>query len=133
LLAGIIEVTSVGAHARARGPSLAIRYATGDTDIGEGTVVVIVVKLVGLGIVGNEQVHPSVVVVIEQRHTKGFTRRIVKTGLLGYIFEGPIAFVVKKRGALALIGLRSAVGFVLSVERAVLVRSDRPRNVVSNV
>src|SRR5580704_19138270 len=61
-----VEVGRVCAHA---GPHSA-RVAEGDSDVhanvGEGAVVIVVVELVGLGVIRNEEVHPTVVVIVEQ-------------------------------------------------------------------
>ena len=132
LPAGVVVVGRVGAHPGAYGARFAVRYASSNGDIRKGAVVIVVVKLVGLGVVGHEKVQPAIVVVVEQGHTQRFAGGIVEAGAPGYVFKSSVAPIVKERRAFAFVGLRRAVGFILIVERAVLVGRDGPVDVVSN-
>ena len=70
LPARVVEVGGVGAHAGARGAGFAVSHAGGDANVGEGSVVIVVIELVGLGVVGDKQVKPAVVVIVQQRNPR---------------------------------------------------------------
>src|SRR5580693_4442987 len=127
-----IEVGRVRAHAGAH----SARVAEGDSDrhayVGERSVVIVVIKLVRFGVIRDEEIHPTVAVVIEQRDAKRFARGIKKPSLLGDVFEDSVTFVVVEARTLAFVGLWRAVGLVLVVECTVLVLLDRPFDVVRN-
>src|SRR3984885_8203117 len=93
---GFVIVRRVGTHARASRARFAVGKAGGNSYIGESAVVIIVVELVRLGIVWDEEIEPSVVVVVEQRDAERFAGRIIETCLLRYVLESPIAFVVEQ-------------------------------------
>src|SRR6266404_2403470 len=118
---GAIVVAGVDAHSRPCGTGFAKGDARGNRLIGKGAVPVVLVEFVWLCVVGDEKIHPAVVVVIEQRATERLTCWIVQPRPLRDVFKGAVAFVVVKRCALTLVGLRGAVRFVFPVERAELI------------
>ena len=128
--AGAVEVGGIRAHAGAHSAGVAEGHADGHAYVGERAVVIVVVELVGLGVVRDEEIHPAVVVVVQQRDAKRFAGGIKQAGSLRYVFKDSVALVVIEAGALALVRLRRAVGFVLVVERAVLILLDGPFDVV---
>ena len=132
LPAGVVVVGRIGAHASAGGAGLAIGQSSRDSHIGKGTVVIVVVELVGLSIVADEEVEPSVVVIVKERDTQRLAGGIVESRASGYILERSISFVMEKRRTLAFIPLRSAVGLILVVEGAILVSLNRPVDVVGD-
>jgi len=131
-LCGIVEVGGVHAHASAYSAGFAEGHANGYADVGEGAVVIVVVKLVGLGVVGDEEIDPAVVVEVEERDAQRFTGGIGETRFFGDVLKNSVALVVVEAGALAFIGLRRAIGFVFVVERTVLIFLDGPFDVVGD-
>ena len=95
MAAGIIVVAGVGAHACAHAARVAEGDASQDGGVGEGAVVIVVVELIRLGIVGYEEVHPAVVIIVQHRYAQGFAGWIVQSGALGDVFKGAVAFVVE--------------------------------------
>src|SRR6266702_1600060 len=70
--AGIFEVSDINAHPGACFSLGTERQASSDRDILELAVPQIAVELVGLRVVGDEQVRPAVLVVVEHRHAQRF-------------------------------------------------------------
>src|SRR6185369_12348929 len=98
-----VVVGGVHAHAGARRASLAEGDARDHGVVSKRPVVVVAIKLVWLSVVGDEEIHPAVVVVIEQSDAERLARRIVDAGLGGDVFERAVAAIVKQRGALAFV------------------------------
>ena len=94
LPAGYIVVGGVCAHAGARLACVAVGDARGESALGKRSIVVVAVKLVGLRIVGHEQVEPAVIVKVEQGDAERFAGGIVEAGFAGDIFESAIAQIV---------------------------------------
>ena len=68
--AGVIEIGDVDSHSR---PSLAIvgkSHPGFHGDVFKASVTQIAIELVGLGIVGDEQIGPTVMIVVEHGHTQ---------------------------------------------------------------
>src|SRR5260370_42037054 len=61
---------------------------------GELSIVVVQVKLVRLGIVGDQEIGPAVVIVVKPGDAKSFGGRVVEAGFLRHIFKLAIAKVV---------------------------------------
>src|ERR1700730_16303139 len=131
-MAGVVIVSVIDSHARPGSAGVAVGYSGLYADIREGAVVVVAVELVGLGVVGYQQIEPGVVVVIHQRYAQGLAGRIEETCSLGSVFESAISPVVVQPRALAFVNLGGAVGFVFCVEGAELIFRDRPVHVVSD-
>src|SRR5207253_10967720 len=84
----------------------------------EGSVTFIEIKLVGLGVVGEQDVGPAIVVVVENSDSQALGRRLVKSRLLRHIGKLAAALVVPKPRRGSLVGLRRAIRFVGSIQRA---------------
>src|SRR5580658_8271450 len=114
--AGIFEIGNVHAHTRA---SLALA-AEGESSFYRGVferaVALIAIELVGLGVVGDEQIRPAVVILIEKRNPQRFGAAVENSTYGRHVLEGSIAAVVKQPAGLAAIGLGRAIRFVLAVE-----------------
>ena len=132
LPARVVVVRGVGSHTGAGCAGVAISHSSRDTYVGEGSVVVVVVELVGFGVVGDEQIQPAVIVIIQQRNAECLAGGIVETSSLGHVLKRSISLIVEKGRALTFISLRRAVGLVFVVERAVLIGLNRPLDVVSD-
>src|SRR5579883_2192035 len=122
LMAGQVIVDGIDAHAGTSFTGIAEGNAGAECLISKRSVVVIVVKLVRLRVVGDEEVQPAVVVIIEQSHPQRFAGGIVETSFFRYIFKPAVAEIMKERCALAFVQFGRAVGFVLAIESAILVR-----------
>ena len=116
----------------ARDARLAEGHACADGSILECAVSLVAVQAVRLGVVGDENIDPSVAVEVEHGDAQSLRRRVVHAGLPRHVLERSVAAIVKKRRTLALVRLRRAVGFIPPVERAVQVLLDRPLDVVGH-
>ena len=77
---------------------------------------IIAVELVWLGVVGNKEVEPAIVVIVQQCDAQRLARGIVEAGASREVLKRSIALVVEERRAFPFIPLRSAVRLVLVVE-----------------
>jgi hypothetical protein len=71
--------------------------------------VVVAIELVRLCVIRDEQIEPTVVVVVNERHAERFAGGVIETGTLGYVFECAVAQIVEEPRALALVSFRRAV------------------------
>ena len=72
LTAGAIVIGGIDTHGSARHSILTEGNAGGHRDVGERSIMIVAVQLVGLGVISNKQIGPTVVVDIEHRDTQGF-------------------------------------------------------------
>src|SRR6185369_10951996 len=77
LPARAVVITRIDTHPGARRACFAERHAGDHGVVGEGAVVVVAVELVWFGVVGDEEIHPTVVIVIEQCDAQSFACGIV--------------------------------------------------------
>ncbi len=130
--AGMIVIGGVNAHA---GAGYAV-FAEGDSGddgfFGEGAVAVVAIELVGLGVVGEEEIGPAVVVVINDGDAESFGGGIGEAGFFGGVFESAVAAIVPEADGGAFEGFGRAVGFAFAVERAVEIGFDGPLNVIGD-
>ena len=106
---GPVEIDRVDAHPGAGPAFLAERDAGLEAQLGEGAVAVVAIELVRLRVVGDEDVGPAVLVVVEQRHAERLRRHVEEAGLGGDVVEGAVALVAIEPRRAAAIGLRRAV------------------------
>src|SRR5581483_4738601 len=128
--AGVIVVGSIDTHARARDAVFAEGDPGNDGLFAEGAVAVVVVQLVGLGVVGKEQVGPAMVVVIQNGHAQRLGGGVGEASPLRGILERAVTAIVPKAHGSAFVGFGCAVRFALAVERAVKIALRRPLDVV---
>src|SRR5258705_5014948 len=76
------QVAGISAHARARCACFAKGHAGGHRLICKSTVAVILVELIWLSVVGNEEIHPTIAVVVDQCDPDRFARGIVESSAL---------------------------------------------------
>src|SRR5258707_1327745 len=92
----VVIVCRIYAHAAAR---LAV-FTEGDTgahgDLLKLSVAQVAVELIGLGIVGYEEVGPAVLIIIEHGDAERFGGGVKQAGLGGDIFKAAIAFVAEE-------------------------------------
>src|SRR5262249_3899540 len=130
-IARSVNVREISTHPAARLPFLAEGHAGRQSRFGERPFAAVVfIKLVRLRVVGDEDVGPTVTVVIDDRHPKRFARRVEESGFFTPVAELP-AYVVIEPRTLALVFLRRAVALVDVVERAEDVGLRRPFDVVA--
>ena len=128
--AGTVVIGSVHAHAGAGHAVFAEGHAGQHAGLGKSAVPVVVVELVGLRIVGDQQVGPAILVVVEHAHAKSLRSRVQQPGFSRDVFKGTVAAVVPQPDRRALVRFRRAVGLCCAVERAVDVGLGRPLHVV---
>ena len=94
--AGVVEIRDVDAHAGARLAVFAEGHAGAHGNVFEGAVAQIAVELVGLRVVGDQEVRPAVAVVIEQGHAQRFRSGVEDAALGGDILERAVAAIAKQ-------------------------------------
>src|ERR1051326_362370 len=116
--AAAVIIGGIGAHGPARHSIFAVGYAGGHAFLMESAVAQIAIELVGLGIVGHEEVGPAIAIEIEHGHAEGLAGGIAEPGALAGFLEASATEVVVQPGTRALVGFRRAIGFGGAVERA---------------
>ena len=101
-------------------------------DVFERAVALVAVELVGLRVVGDQQIRPAIAIVIEHGDAQRFGRGVEDAALGGDVFERAIAAIAKQPAGGAVISLRRAVGLVLAVHAAEDVVLRRPLHVVAD-
>ena len=129
-LAVAVVVGSVDAHGPAGGAVLGESDAGEHPGVLEPAVSEVPVEVVGLGVVRHRQVGEPVAVEVENRHPEALATRVEEAGRLGDVGEAFASVVSVERGACPVIGLRSAVALVDTVEGAKDVLLDGPLHVV---
>src|ERR1700722_5584050 len=93
---GIIEVRYVDSHARAGFSFSTERKPSFHRGIFECAIALIAIKLVGLSVIGHEQIGPAVIVVLEQCYSQRFGAAVENSARRRHIFERAIAAVMKE-------------------------------------
>src|SRR5258705_6400811 len=96
LLARSVKITSIDTHAGTRSPGITKGHTRCDRLVSKGSVPVILVKLVWLGVVSHEEIHPTIAVVVKQCDAERFAGGIVEPCFLCDVLKSSIAFVVIK-------------------------------------
>ena len=130
--AGVVEIGDVDSHAGARFAFAAEGDSGLDGGIFEGAVALVAVKLVGLSVVGDEQIGPAVAVLVEQGDAERFRTAVEDSAGGGDIFERAVAAIVKQPAGCSAIRFGRAVGLVFAVEAAEDVGFGRPLHVVAD-
>ena len=129
---GAIEIRGIHAHSGARFSFGAEGDAGFHGDVLECAIALIAIELVGLRVVGYEQIGPAVAIVIEHGDAQRFRAGVKDAALGSDVLKSSIAAIVKKPASLAAVGFRRAVGFVFSVEAAENVVLGRPLHVIAD-
>ena len=130
--AGIVEIGHVDSHARAGFSFAAEREPGLHRGIFECAVVLVAIKLVGLSVIGHEQVGPAIGIVVEQCHSQRFGTAVEDSTRRRDIFERAVAAIMKEPASGSAIRFGGAVRFVLTVEAAEHVVLRRPLHVVAD-
>src|SRR5205807_7579457 len=91
---GMVIISGIYSHSGARNAIFTESDPRLHAFFSECAIAVVHEELVGLCIVGQQQIWPAIIVVIENRDAKRFGSSIVEAGFFGYIFELAIAKVV---------------------------------------
>ena len=116
--AGVVHVGGVDAHAGAGAAFLAERQAGLEAQLDERAVAVVAIELVGLRVVGDEDVGPGVGVVLDQRHAQRLRRRVEQSRLRGDVVERAVAAIAEEPRRRAAIRFGRAVRLLLAVHAA---------------
>ena len=117
--------------ARALPSSLSATPASSATSL-KRAVAQVAIELVGLRVVGDEEVGPAVLVVVEQRDAERLRARVEDAARGGDVLEGAVAAVAEQPAGVAAVRLGRAVGLLLAVEAAEDVVLGRPLDVVAD-
>src|SRR5208282_2292775 len=98
----------------------------------ERTVTLIAIELIGLGIIGHEQVRPAIVIVVEHGYAQGLRAAVENSAGGGDILKGSIAVIVKQPAGFSAVGFGRAIRFVPAVETAKHIVLGRPLDVVAD-
>jgi hypothetical protein len=128
----VIVVGGVNAHAGAGYAVFTEGDSSDDGFFGESAVAIVAIELVGLGVVGEEEIGPAVIVVVNDGDTESFGGGIAEAGFVGDVLEGAVAAIVPEADGRALVGFGRAVRFAFAVERAIEVGFDGPLNVIGD-
>src|SRR5262249_10790685 len=111
-----VVISGIGSHSAAGDAILAECDTRRDTFLAEGPVAVVPVEFVGLRVIGDEEIGPTVVVVIEHGDTERFAGRVAYSGLCADILEPASTEIVVqlRRGSLVRFG--GAVGLAGAIE-----------------
>ena len=90
-MAGAVVVAGIGAHAGAGHPVFTEGNTRRECPLFERSVLLVEIKFVGLGVVGEQNVGPSVAVVIENGDAQALGGGIVESCLLRRVFKFPVA------------------------------------------
>ena len=131
-LAGVFKIPDVHAHPSARFAFGAEGQPGLHGYVSEFSVMKIAVKLVGLGVVGDEQVGPAILVVVQHGHTERFRTAVEDAAGGCYVFEPAVAAIVEQPAGIAAIGFGRAIRFVCAIEAAKHVVFGRPAHVVAD-
>ncbi len=86
-MSAAVVISSIGAHTGARHSVFAERYTGRNSSLFKRSIFFVQIKLVGLRVVGNQNVRPAIRVVIENGDAQAFRSRVAEAGFLGCIFE----------------------------------------------
>ena len=129
-VAGMVVVGGVHAHAGARHTVFAESHSRNDRLLAEGAVAIVAIEFVRLRVVREQQIRPAVIVVIENGHAQRFRSRVTQAGFLRHVLKRAVSPVVPKSHGRAFVRFRRAIGFTLSIQRAVEVCFGRPLHIV---
>src|SRR5580658_3643174 len=130
--AGAVVIRSVNAHTGARHTIFAEPDAGRNRALFKRAVLLIHIKFVGLRVVRDQDVGPSIVVVIENGDAESLRSRIVKASLLRGVFELAVAEVMPEASRRSLIRFGRAVRLMRTIKRAIEVGLLRPLHIVGD-
>ncbi len=93
-MAAAIVIGRIDTHSRARNPVLAEPDARRDATLLKRSIFLIQVKLVGLRVIRDCQVRPTILVVVEDRDAQALRSGVAQSGLLRCVFKFSTAQVV---------------------------------------
>src|SRR5207302_1360110 len=101
--AAVVVIAPIDAHIAELHTFAAEGHTSEHARVGEGTVVIVVIEIVGDRVVGDEEVGPAVVVVVHPHDAEAVVADVVMdAGLDGNFLEGAVAAIVIEKIAFAL-------------------------------
>src|SRR5262249_10341542 len=100
--------------------------------IAKRAIALIAIKLVGFGVIGDQQIGPAVLVVIDHGDAQGLRTAVKQSARRRAVFKGAVAAIVKEPAGLADISFGRAVGLVLAVQAAEHIVLTRPLHVITD-
>src|SRR5439155_5502500 len=95
-------------------------------------ILLVAIKLVGLGVIGHEQIRPAIMIVVQQCNSQRFRTAVENSARRGHVFKSTVALIVEEPAGGAAIGFGSAVRFVLSIKAAEHIVFRRPLHIVAD-
>ncbi len=129
-MAGAVVVGGVHPHTGAGHAVFAEGDSRRDALFLERAVVLVQIQLVRLRVVGQQNVGPAVIVVVENSNTEAFGSRVIELGLLRGVLKLSVAQVVPESRRRSLVGFRRAIRLAGAVQRAEEVARNRPLHIV---
>src|SRR4029077_18597149 len=129
---GVVEIAYVHAHPGTRLPFRAEGNTSIHRHIFESSIALVAIKLIGLGIVGYQQIWPTILVVVEHGDAQRFGAAVENSTGCSRVLESSVAAVAKKPASLSPVSFGRAVRFSLSIETAENVVLRGPLHIVAN-
>src|SRR5450759_4457742 len=82
------------------------------------TFALIPIKLIGLRVIGHQQIGPAIVVVVEHGYAQGLRAAVENSARGRDVLKGSIAAIAKQPAGLSAVGFGRAIRLVLAVEAA---------------
>src|SRR6266481_2076063 len=130
--AGIFEVTDIHAHAGTRFAVGAEGQTRFDSYVFEFSVAQIAIQLVGLSVIGDEEIGPAVLIEIQHSHTERLGTGIKNSAGGSDVFEGAVATIAEKPAGFSAVSFGRAIGFIFSVQTAKDVVFGRPVHIIAD-
>src|SRR6266404_2818352 len=100
--AAMVVIAPVNAHVAQFHAFAAEGYAAEHSHVGERSVVIVVIEIVGDGVVGNEEIGPAVVVIVDPHDAEAVVADVIMdAGLHGDFFKGSVTSIVIEKIAFA--------------------------------
>src|ERR1035437_10261636 len=131
-MAVIIKVIGVRSHARDGIALFVISHAEFESAFLESSITLVDKKKIGLGIVGDENVHPPIAAEIRDGDSHAFAHGLADAARLGYILKASVPKVVIKPGFNTFVSSWTAVLLPFRVHKALPVGLRGPGCVIGD-
>src|SRR5215472_8478240 len=112
----LIKVGGIHAHSRAGTPFLTEGNAGFQSNIHECPILLIEKQKILHRVIGNEKVHPAIVVDVSGNDTPCFAERLGNPGFLGNVLERSVSVIMKKPAAHPRVDARYTVGSLVRLK-----------------
>ena len=113
-----VVIGRIHSHARARHAIFTESNSGGNGFLFERAILFIQVKLVRLGVVGQDNVRPAIAVVVKDRDPEGLGCVVEEVRFLRSVFELAVAKIVPEPCSRALVRFGGAIGLMGTIQRA---------------